>query len=52
MARLIVEDVATDQGAVAVAAVDCRDSRAARGVPGICTTGVRQVELQSEKIRM
>lgn len=52
MARVIVEDDATDQGAVAVAAVDCPDSRAAHGAAGICATGVRQVELQSEKIRM
>lgn len=52
MAQLIVEDVVTDQGAVAVAAVGCQDSRAAHGVPGICATGVRQVKLQSEKIRM
>lgn len=52
MAQVIVEDAATDQGAVAVAAADCRDPRAAHGAAGICVTGVRQVELQSEKIRM
>lgn len=38
MARVIVEDVATDQAAVAVAAFDCRGSRDVHGAGGICAT--------------